>query len=59
MYLQHDTATDQELASYCARSNLDRDVLYELHGGHSVIRISSDVVIKYGYGLTQEEATRH
>jgi serine/threonine protein kinase len=57
MYLQHDIATDKELASCCARSNLDRDVLYELHGGHSVIRVSSDAVIKCGFGVTQEEAT--
>lgn len=57
MYLRYDIATDQELARYGARSNLNRGVLYELHGGHSVIRVSSDVVIKCGFGVTQEEVT--
>lgn len=57
MYLQYDIATDKELASCRSQSNLSRDVLYELHGGRSVIRISSDAVIKCGFGVTQEEAT--
>lgn len=55
MYLDPDTATDEELARYCSRSNPTREVLHELDGGHSVIKISNDVVIKCGYGVTYEE----
>lgn len=55
MYLDPDTATDEELVRHCSRSNPAREVLFELDGGHSVIKISNDTVIKYGYGVTQEE----
>jgi hypothetical protein len=55
MFLDLDTATDEELVSNCSRSNPNRNVLYELHGGRSVIRLSNDKVVKCGYGVTQEE----
>ncbi|KAF1360754.1 kinase-like protein [Lizonia empirigonia] len=56
MYLHHETATEEELVSYCAQSTPVRNVIYELEGGHSVVRISRDAVVKCGFGITQEEA---
>ncbi|KAF2820759.1 hypothetical protein CC86DRAFT_374105 [Ophiobolus disseminans] len=56
MFLPHDAATDEKLASYCARSNPNHIVLYELQGGRSVIRISNDTAVKCGPGVTRDEA---
>lgn len=56
MYLHHETATEEELVSYCTQPNPVRNVIHELEGGHSVVRISTDAVIKYGFGITKEEA---
>ncbi|KAH7394027.1 hypothetical protein DE146DRAFT_115060 [Phaeosphaeria sp. MPI-PUGE-AT-0046c] len=55
MYLDRDTASDEELVRHCSRSNPTRDVIHELDGGLSVIRISNDTVVKYGYGVAYEE----
>jgi serine/threonine protein kinase len=55
MYLHHETATEDELVSYCVQSPV-RNVVHKLEGGHSVLRISQDAVVKCGFGITQEEA---
>jgi serine/threonine protein kinase len=56
MALQHDIATDEEIAEYCLRSNPARDVISEFEGGLSVIKISESAVVKFGFGVTQLEA---
>jgi aminoglycoside phosphotransferase len=56
MAIQWDTATEDEIIQHCLRSNPDRDVISELEGGLSVIRISEDVVVKRGFGVSQFEA---
>jgi serine/threonine protein kinase len=56
MSLFHETATEEELVSQCAWSNPTREVLHELQGGHSVVKISKDVAVKYGFGITEDEA---
>src|SRR5687768_5162700 len=56
MALQYETATDDEIAQHCRLSNPNRDILSELQGGISVIRISHDAVVKCGFSVTQLEA---
>ncbi|PVH92352.1 hypothetical protein DM02DRAFT_620000, partial [Periconia macrospinosa] len=56
MYLHHETATEEEIVCLCARSTSARNVIHELEGGHSVVRISKDAVVKCGFGITKEEA---
>ncbi|CAN9241599.1 unnamed protein product [Alternaria alternata] len=59
MRFTYEKATESQLAQlagHCDRSNPTRDVLYELSGGRSVIKISDDTVVKCGFGVTQEEA---
>lgn len=55
MNLSHEKATEEEIVSQCAWSDPTRIVLHEIPGGYSVIRIG-DAVVKYGFGITQEEA---
>ncbi|KAF2245163.1 kinase-like protein, partial [Trematosphaeria pertusa] len=54
--LQWNTATEDEIIWHCSRSNPDRNVISELKGGLSVIRISEDAVVKCGMGVTEFEA---
>jgi serine/threonine protein kinase len=56
MVLQWNTATEEEIIQHCLRSNPVRDVISELDGGLSVIRISEDAVVKCGFGVSQFEA---
>jgi serine/threonine protein kinase len=56
MALRYDIATDEEIAEHCPRSNPARDVISELDGGLSVIKISERVVVKCGSGVTHLEA---
>jgi serine/threonine protein kinase len=56
MALQYNIATNDEIAQYCSRSNPNRDVISEFEGGLSIIKISEDVVVKCGLGVTQWEA---
>lgn len=59
MRFTYEKATESQLAKlagHCDCSNPTRDVLYELSGGRSVIKISDDTVVKCGFGVTQEEA---
>ncbi|PVI04916.1 hypothetical protein DM02DRAFT_494967, partial [Periconia macrospinosa] len=56
MALQWRTATDEQIIHYCSRSNPGRNVISELAGGISVIRIS-DAVVKCGIGITESEAS--
>jgi thiamine kinase-like enzyme len=55
MALRYETATDDEIVQHCRRSNPNRDVISELQGGRSVIRISEEAVVKVGYGVYQDE----
>jgi hypothetical protein len=57
MALQWNTATEDEIIRHCSRSNPDRNVISELEGGLSVIRISEDAAVKCGFGVTLFEAT--
>jgi serine/threonine protein kinase len=54
--LDYRTATVSEIVQHCSRRNPDRIVISELEGGHSIIRISKDVIIKCGFSVTQQEA---
>jgi serine/threonine protein kinase len=56
MAIPWDTATEDEIIQHCLRSNPNRDVISELDGGLSVIRISGDAVVKCGFGVSQFEA---
>lgn len=56
MPLRSDTATNDKIVQHCLRSNPDRDVISELEGGVSVIRISKDTVVKCGLSVTEFEA---
>ncbi len=56
MAIQWNTATEEEIIQHCLRSNQKRDVISELDGGLSVIRISDVAVVKCGFGVTQYEA---
>ncbi|KAF2248726.1 hypothetical protein BU26DRAFT_564427 [Trematosphaeria pertusa] len=56
MAIQWNTATEDEIIQHCLRSNPDRDVVSELDGGLSVVRISEDAVVKCGFGVSQFEA---
>jgi hypothetical protein len=44
MAIQWDKATEDEIIQHCSRSNPNRDVISQLDGGLSVIRISEIVV---------------
>lgn len=56
MALQWSTATEDEIIQHCSCSNPDRNVIGELEGGLSVIRISGDAVVKCGISVTEFEA---
>ncbi|OCL07946.1 kinase-like protein [Glonium stellatum] len=56
MALRYDTATNDEIVQHCLRSNPDRNVISELEGGLSIIRISEDAIVKCGLGVTEFEA---
>jgi len=56
MDMQWDKATEDKIIQHCLRSNPNRDVISELDGGLSVIRISEGVVVKCGFGVSQFEA---
>ncbi|KAF2453024.1 hypothetical protein BDY21DRAFT_145168 [Lineolata rhizophorae] len=56
MAIRWDTATEDEIIRHCLRSNPDRDVVSELDGGLSVVRISEDAVVKCGLDVSQFEA---
>jgi serine/threonine protein kinase len=56
MTLQWNTASEDEIIRHCSRSNPDRNVISELEGGLSVIRISEDAVVKCGISVTEFEA---
>lgn len=56
MAFRYDTATNDEIVQHCLRSNPDRNVISELEGGLSIIRVSEDAVVKCGLGITANEA---
>ena len=56
MAIKWDQATDDEIIQHCLRSNPHRDVISELDGGLSIIRISEDAIVKCGFGVSQYEA---
>jgi aminoglycoside phosphotransferase len=56
MAFQYDIATPEDIIEHCSRSNSSREVISELDGGLSVIKLAEDVVVKCGFGGTQLEA---
>jgi thiamine kinase-like enzyme len=56
MALRWKTATEQEIIRHCLRSNPSREVISELAGGISVIRLPEDAVVKCGFGVSHFEA---
>jgi serine/threonine protein kinase len=56
MVFQYETATNDEIVLHCRRTNVKRDIISEFEGGRSVVKLSEDAVVKYGYGVTQLEA---
>ncbi|KAF2703702.1 hypothetical protein K504DRAFT_392029 [Pleomassaria siparia CBS 279.74] len=51
MYIYLETVTEEEIVCRCDRSTAARDVVHELEGGHSVVRISKDAVVKCGFEI--------
>jgi serine/threonine protein kinase len=53
--LHHETATDDEIASYCLDPNREflSGALYDNH----VVKLSEKAVVKFGIGVKEEEAT--
>jgi serine/threonine protein kinase len=56
MAFDYKTASVEDFSRVCSRHNPDRIVISEIEGGHSIIRVSNDAVIKCGMHVTQEEA---
>ncbi|KIV98464.1 uncharacterized protein PV09_09730 [Verruconis gallopava] len=54
--IQWETATENEIIQHCSRDNPNREIVSELDGGLSVIKISEDAVIKCGLGVNEFEA---
>jgi hypothetical protein len=54
--MQWDKATKDKIIQHYLRSNPNQDVISELDGGLSVIRISEGVVVKCGFSVSQFEA---
>jgi hypothetical protein len=53
---QYETATDEEIAQWCALSNPERDIIHSLLGGFPIIQISEDVCVELGWGVNEVEA---
>lgn len=49
------SATDNELVHYCS-SDPSRNIIHHLEGGGTIVRISQNIVVKFGYGVTECEA---
>ncbi|KAK7177888.1 C6 zinc finger domain protein [Paraphaeosphaeria sporulosa] len=56
MVFDYRTASEQDFSRFCSRLNPTRMIISELEGGLSIIKVSNDVVIKCGVGVTQQEA---
>lgn len=56
MTFDYRTASGQDFARFCSRLNPTRIIISEIEGGHSIIKVSNDVVIKCGVDFTQQEA---
>lgn len=56
MAFDYKTASEEDFSRFCSRLNPTRTIISELEGGHSIIRVSDDVVVKCGFGVTQHEA---
>lgn len=56
MAIQWDTATESEILQHCLLSNPNREIISELDGGLSIIRISKDAVVKCGLDVSRFEA---
>ena len=56
MAIRWATATEDEIAQHCLRSNPNLNLLSDPECGRSVIRISEDAVVKCGMSVTRFEA---
>jgi hypothetical protein len=56
MPFDYRTATIEEFSQFCSRRNVERSVISEVAGGHSVIKIANEAIIKCGANVTQQEA---
>ena len=56
MAFDYRSATEHDFFQFCSHLNPTRTVISELEGGLSIIKVSSDVVIKCGVGVSQQEA---
>lgn len=52
--LDPNSATDDELVHCCFSPN--RNIVHHMEGGITVVRISKNIAIKFGYGITEYEA---
>ena len=52
--LYHETATDDEIVAYCLNPNSVS--LSKAPYGNNVVKISDNVVVKFGVGVKEEEA---
>jgi len=56
MAFDYRSASEQDFFQFCSRLNPTRTVISELEGGLTIIKVSNDVVIKCGVGVSQQEA---
>jgi thiamine kinase-like enzyme len=52
--LDPNSMTDDELVDHCYSPN--RNIIHHLEGGITVVRISENIAVKFGYGITEYEA---
>jgi len=43
------------LADFCSLSNLERVVLSDIEGGRTVVQLSDQAVVKFGYSVMRKE----
>lgn len=54
--MDHETATDEQVALYCSDAVARHDYISRVQGGASIVKISSDAVVKFGSGIKEHEA---
>lgn len=50
------TVEDDKIVRLCSASNPEREILSQIEGGGSVVKISEDACVKIGYGVQEDEA---
>jgi len=53
--LDPSVATDDEVVRYCS-SDPSRKIIHHMQGGDTVVQISQNAVVKFGYGVSANEA---